>query len=260
MKLTIRDKPKKDTFIALFHLLKNVSTIIHMTFEPTRIHIQGMDTSHVCLYDAVLMKEWFQEYEAETTATIAFNVAIFHQIISHKSENCAIVVSTQEESLLLDLLPLETSSGEYIKHFKLPLCDNYEYEEMLIPPCEYDAEFSMSTKQIFDIISQMVTFGTNLCVKCSEEKIELAASGSNGEMVVDICTEDLTEYSIVEDQTIELTFAMSFVHKMLSNKLSNEIEFFVSLENPLKIKYCLDQDANTDSVLLFYIAPKLSTE
>ena len=63
MKLTITDKKKKETFISLFNVLKNCSSVINITFEMDLIHIQGMDKSHICLFDVKLNKTWFSSYE-----------------------------------------------------------------------------------------------------------------------------------------------------------------------------------------------------
>ena len=51
MKITISDKKKKDLFISIFHLLKYSSNQINAMFTSDNLHIQGMDKSHVCLFD-----------------------------------------------------------------------------------------------------------------------------------------------------------------------------------------------------------------
>ena len=63
MKILISDKKKKDVFVSLFQILKNCSSTISLTFTSEKIHIQGMDKSHVCLFDATINSEWFNEYE-----------------------------------------------------------------------------------------------------------------------------------------------------------------------------------------------------
>jgi hypothetical protein len=60
MKIQISDKKKKDIFVSLFQVLKNCSTLISITFEPDVAHIQGMDKSHVCLFDVKLTRYQLQ--------------------------------------------------------------------------------------------------------------------------------------------------------------------------------------------------------
>jgi len=254
MKITISEKHKKDLFIALFHILKNCSNIVNISFDIEHIHIQGMDKSHICLFDITIQKKWFNNYEVEELTKVAFDTNVFHLIISNKTEGYDILIHLEtEDNLNIDLLASENTKGEFNKHFKIPLCE-YDYEEMNIPTTDYDAEFSISSKKICEIISQMVVFGTDINIRCSEEKIDLVTNGVTGEMLVNIPIEDLTEFSIIEDEKINLTYSLSYMNKMcLTNKLSGEIEFFMSSESPMKIKYNLGDE----STLMFFIAPKM---
>jgi proliferating cell nuclear antigen len=148
----------------------------------------------------------------------------------------------------------EHTKGEFNKHFKIPLAD-YEYDEMNIPVVEYDAEFSISSKKICEITSQMLSFGTDLNIKCSEERIDLVTDGIVGEMLVNIPIDDLNEYSIVEGDVIDLKYSLNYIAKMcLTNKLSSEVIFSISADSPMKINY----DLGDDSSIVFYIAPKIS--
>jgi len=152
------------------------------------------------------------------------------------------------------LISKEHSKGEFNKYFKIPLVD-YEYELMEIPAVDYDAEFSIHSKKICEIVSQMMVFGTDIQFNCSEDKIDLVTNGVTGEMLVNIPIEDLTQYSIVEGEEIQLSYSLSYIYKMcLTNKLSSEIDFFISGESPMKLKY----DLGNDSYLEFYIAPKVT--
>ena len=126
---------------------------------------------------------------------------------------------------------------------------------MNIPVVEYDAEFSISSKKICEIMSQMLSFGNDLNIKCSEEKIDLVADGMVGEMLVNIPIDDLNEYSIVEGEVIDLKYSLNYIAKMcLTNKISNEVVFCISADYPMKIKY----DLGDESSIVFYIAPKIS--
>jgi len=255
MKITISEKHKKDLFIALFNILKSCSTILNISFETEKVHIQGMDKSHVCLFDVSIKDKWFTNYEVEELTNVSFDTNIFHLVISNKSDGCDILIHMEDQdNLNIDLIPSEGKKGDFSRFFKIPLCE-YDYEEMNIPETDYEAEFTISSKKISEIISQMVVFGTDINIKCSEEKIDLITNGMTGEMLVTISSDDLSEYGIVEDENINISYSLTYISKMcLTNKLSNEIEFFISKEYPMKIRY----DLGDDSTLLFFIAPKVS--
>jgi proliferating cell nuclear antigen len=268
MKVTITDKKKKEMFVSLFNVLKNCSSLINITFEFELLHIQGMDKSHICLFDVKISKSWFSSYEIVELTKICFDSCFFYSIISTKSDTQDLIIyindnnedilhivfdSKEKETKNGETKNGETKKGEFKKTFKMNLVE-YEYEEMNIPVVDYDAEFSLSTKLIFDIFSQLNNFGTDIVIKCSQEDISLTTNGSTGEMKVDIPMDDLNSYSIIEDEEITLTYSLAYINKMcITNKLSNDVDFSLSNECPMKISYNLGDDSS----LVFFIAPKM---
>jgi proliferating cell nuclear antigen len=255
MKVVISDKNKKDLFVALFQTLKNCSNLVNINFKTDFLHIQGMDKSHICLFNVNIPKKWFDEYDIEEDKTICIDSNIFHIIISNKTDGLSIILRLENEDILnVDLFSSEHSKGEFNKYFKIPLAD-FEDEELEIPVVDYDAEFSISSKKICDIVSQMIMFGNDININCSEEKIDLITNGVTGEMLVNIPIDDLNEYSIVEGEMINLNYSLSYISKMcLTNKLSNEVRFSLSSDFPMKIVY----DLGSESSIVFYIAPKMA--
>ena len=74
-------------------------------------------------------------------------------------------------------------------------------------------------------------------------------------MRVDIPIDDLSTYSIVEGQEIVLTYSLTYINKMcITNKLSTDIDFYISNECPMKIQYNLGEDSS----MMFYMAPKMN--
>jgi hypothetical protein len=72
---------------------------------------------------------------------------------------------------------------------------------------------------------------------------------------VEIPIDDLNSYSIIEEEEIKLTYSLLYLYKMcISNKLSLNIEFSLSNNFPMKIKYILGDN----SCLVFFIAPKIN--
>ena len=257
MKVTISDKSKKDLFIAVFQTLKNCSSLISVNLLEDKMYIQGMDKSHICLFEVNISNKWFNHYEISDKKNICFDSNVFHQIISSKSDGLDIhIYSDNDDNLNIDLIALEHLKGEFNKYFKISLA-NCDYEELNIPVVEYDAEFSISSKKICEILSQMSTFGNDINFNCCDDKIDLVTNGISGEMRVNIPIDDLSEYSIVEDEKVCLTYSLNYMNKMcLTNKLSTEIEFSISSDYPMKMNY----DLGDESSLKFYIAPKINDD
>jgi proliferating cell nuclear antigen len=258
----INDKRKKEVFISIFQLLKSSSSQINLTVDKNIFHVQGMDKSHVCLFDLKLSFEWFNHYEVEQKYELCFDSTTFYSIISTKCEEQSLTLYFVPENsniLYIELKNNETKTvkkGEYNKFFKLPLLD-YEYQEMVIPTKEYDAEFTLPSKKVTDMLSQLSNFGDDLNIKCSEDCVDFKASDNSVEMRVNIPSEDMSSYAIVEDEIINLTYSLIYVSRMcVTNKLTDEIDFSLSNEAPMKINYNLQQDSS----LMFYMAPKITDD
>jgi len=256
MNITISDKKKKDIFISLFHLLKSSSSQINATFKTDCLHIQGMDKSHVCLFDLSLKDNWFNNYEVSEPTNVCFDSSIFYSMISTKNDEQNLEIKKENEDSLLIQLVNGEKKGDYNKYFTLPLLE-YEYDEMNIPSTDYDAEFSLPSKKLTDVLSQLSNFGDDLIVKCTDDDVFFNTKGTSGEMRVNIPVDDLSSYSVVEGEEVNLTYSLIYISKMcITNKLSSDIEFSLSNECPMKIKY----DLGDDSSLMFYIAPKLADD
>ena len=259
-KFIISDKKKKDQFISIFQLLKSSSSQMNITMGVDELHIQGMDKSHVCLFDLVLHKDWFHSYEVRSNLQLCFDVNIFCSIINIKSEDQKVVFYVDSENndiahihFISTAVPtsitdnLEEKRCEYDKYFKLPLLE-YDYEEMLIPTAEYDIEVSLPSKKISD----------DLQVKCSSDWIDFITSKDSIEMCVRVMLDDVSSFSIALDENgpeiLQFSYSLIYIHKLcVTNKLSSEIDFSLSGECPMKIYY----DLGNKSSLYFYIAPKM---
>lgn len=259
IKIQLSDKKKKDVFVSLFQILKNCSSVISCKFTTELLHIQGMDKSHVCLFDAKIQSNWFSSYEIKETINLSFDSNVFHSIISSKSDLQDLFILIEDDNtdtLHIHFIPQEKENkkGDFKKLFKMPLTE-YEYDEMNIPTVDYDAEFSLSSKQISEMFNQLSNFGNDIIIKCSEEDISLTTNGITGEMRVDVPIDDLSSYSIVEGDEIILTYSLSYINKMcITNKLSNDIEFSLSNNCPMKISY----DLGDNCLLQFFMAPKMN--
>jgi proliferating cell nuclear antigen PCNA len=264
MKLVIRSPKKLTQFINIFQFLKNCSENLVLMFQKEQIYIQGMDNSHICLYECILNQSWFDEYENNKSQNICFNSAYFDTILSTSTEyqDLFLYVDAGEEEpsqLNIDLInkadikdPKNKSCSQY---FKLNLLDiNYDMMEINDSVTPYILEFTMEADVFSKIASKMLSFDSSVLFDCSDEgdRFHLLTSNTSiGDMKVDMS--EVTEYSISEKEEMTVSFSLSYIYKMcLSTKISKQIEFYLSREAPMKMKY----DLGDKSQLLFFMAPK----
>jgi len=259
VRFTITEKKKKDLFHALFLVLKGATSHLHTSLNSDRIHIQGMDKSHVCLFDLHLQSAWFDTYQVDEPLHICFDASIFCSMLSTKSDDQHISVKmTSADALDIELVNDESSKAAngYNKYFTLPLME-YDYAEMSIPDTDYDAEFALPSKNITNLLAQLSNFGTDLKVTCMDDDVDFETKGPWGDMRVRVHIDDMSSYSVVEGQTLRVTYSLAYVSKMcVTNKLSAEVEFALSGESPMRVKY----DLGDNSSLVFYMAPKVSED
>lgn len=274
MQLSIENKPKMEMFVALFQLLKNWGSYLNLHFEKTRLYIQSMDKSHVCLSSIIISSNWFSSYQIQDTTNISLDSTNFAIMMSYALKHAKMEINfdddTEPDKLFINLSsnsdtllvePTKTK-GKKIKEvqnkfdhfFELGLID-VEQDTLGIPEVEYDVDFTMKSENFVELISELMVFGSNLNIICSDDVLEFNASGDTGKLKVNIPIDDLNEYAIAEGDTVNISYSLNHIGKMcLSTKLGQNVSLSISSEYPMAIKY----DLGDDSTVAFYIAPKIA--
>jgi proliferating cell nuclear antigen len=275
MNIIIKNTTKADIFVSLFQYISKFTENMNLMFETDRFYMQSINTSHVVILEICLPKEWFDVYEIqEGPVTIGVHTSLFYKVLKkrektqqihfcykgtdkdrlefyfttneivHVTEEKESIKSKKEDELIFD------------KDFEIPLI-NIEEELLSIPNMDYQAELSLSTDKFANLISQLKDFGETLEIECSEDKITLSAhSSENGKMITRILIEDLTEFSIEENEIIQMEFALKYLYDIcLYQKISKTIEIKISKDFPMRIMYPLGIEQ--DATFLFYLAPKM---
>jgi len=261
MKLSIENKSKLEMFVALFQLLKNWSSQLNLQFEPDQLYIQTMDKSHICLSNIVIKAAWFSEYFVEEATNIAVDTGSFATMMNYAvKHNKVDIIFNDADKLFINLLSASSdaagsgASTNFDHFFELPLMDS-EQENLSIPAVDYDVEFSMDSKKFSDLISELMVFGPNLNIVCTEDLLEFNSSGDTGKLKVNIPIDSLNEFAISEGEKLDISYSLAHIGKMcLSTKLSGEIGVGISAEYPMSLKYSLGED----STVAFFVAPKIA--
>jgi proliferating cell nuclear antigen len=258
MRLTIENKSKLEVFVAIFQLLKNWSSHINMHFEKDRLYIQSMDKSHVCLADIEIKDKWFSGFDCSNNNKISVDSTHFAILMNYALKHDTLELKYEDENdvdkLYVNFLNGKENKGAFDHFFELNLIDVDE-DSLGIPQVEYDVEFSIESKKLVEVLSELNTFGQDLNIKCSESVVELNAHGDSTKLKVNIPVDDLEEYAISEDNEIDIAFSLSHLCKMcLSMKMSSIINVSLSGEYPMLLMCNLGDDSKVS----FFIAPKVT--
>ena len=257
MKLTIENKAKLEMFVALFQLLKNWGSYLSLQFNNEELYIQSMDKSHICLSSIVIKAAWFSEYSVSEGTNLSVDAASFATMMNYAlKHNRLEITESGADKLCINLLngeDLKTVKDNFDHFFELPLMD-VEHETLLIPEVDYDVEFTMDAKKFGELISELMVFGPNLNIVCTEDILELNANGEAGKLKVNVPIDSLNEFAISEGEKLDISYSLIHIGKMcLSSKLGNEISIGISAEYPMSLKYNLGDGSS----VAFFVAPKI---
>jgi proliferating cell nuclear antigen len=270
----LNNKFKITQFATIIQLFKACSETTAMVIMTNHIHIQVMDKSHVCLCECRLFFDWFDNTDEvkktvqylfsknnNKSITFIFSSGIFHTIINSIGDQQILFMefNTDDDSFKINIEYNTTNKDNINKYYSLPLIEQ-EQEMMKIPDTEYNLDFVIGIKTIYDIFSQMMIFSNTIRFVCDENNMCISSTdGTNGEMKVNINAYDFEEFSIDEGGMLDLEFSLTHLMKYcLTTKLVSQIKFCMSVDEPMKIIYQLDE--SSDSVIQFFIAAKMKEE
>jgi len=247
---------KTDIFTYIFQNIRSFTEHISLTFKPTGIYFQTMDSSRISIVELTLPNTWFDKYTFTHNTDIVLGITtniLFKILNAREKQQMIQLVYETDDSLEIHFTSQDKSVFD--KHFKCPLVD-LEVEIMAIPEIEYAAEFTLSSNIFSTLIHQLKTFGDSLDMDCTEEHILLTAkSPESGTMAVEVPIDDLNSFAINEGEQLEMSFALSALNNIcMFSKVSKEIMIRLCRDYPLSIVYPITEE---DAHLKIYLAPKI---
>lgn len=247
MKLTIKDPKKVAKFTAIFQHLKQLIDTIAIYFDNDKMYIQGMDNTQICLFECRLTKMWFDEYEFSDgidDGRICVNTSILYKVISTIDEKHMIELSYSGNTDILNIRFGDTQDNVFNKCFEISLID-LDIELMTIPNVEALVDLSINTSKFSKLVSQLLIFSDVLTLNFTDEDIKFKATGTEGSMNSTIDLDDVNEYAIGEDSTLQQSYSLTFINIMCSfAKLNNTITMGFSENMPMSFVYDLDKECN----------------
>lgn len=252
MKILIKDNSKTNKISIIFNNLKHFSDSIVLNFNENGVYIQGMDSSHICLFECKITRDWFDEYSYNNDVNeIGISTKILGKVISTFSEEQVMEIDVEKNN---DYLKLNFINGAKScdKFFELPILD-INIEKLIIPEMESDVDLTLSSKRMYDLVSQFQIFNDDLEMSFTDSEILMKASGIDGSMTVKMSLDDVSEYAIGENLLLKQTFSLRYIHLMCNfNKLSSELVLAFKNNSPMLLFYDLGQQ----SYIRFFMASK----
>jgi proliferating cell nuclear antigen PCNA len=258
MNVEITDFAKCEQFSNMFQHIKLFTDYINIIFSKEKMYLQTMDTSRVSISEIILPNIWFDTYEinVESDITIGVHSDLLFKVLHARDKTQSVLFQFKEDnSDKLEIHFMNDNKNSFDKHFELPLID-IETDMMSIPEYDTNVDMTLLSQNFASVITHLQLFGDTITFKCNEDKIELlSVSADSGKMTADVNIDDLTSYSITENESFSNSFSLGKLHNIcLYNKMSQELEISITNNFPMRITYNLGIE---NAKMLFYLAPKI---
>jgi proliferating cell nuclear antigen len=256
MEIIIKDNDKAEQFINIFQNIKLLSDSFCVEFNEDCFYVQGMDASHISIFEINLSKEWFDEYSISKNAAIGMTSNIFPRILMTWTNDHSIKLSMSNDDHLDVAFEKNNGNIEYNKYFEVPLID-LDVERLNIPDQEYSLDIEFDSRKLKKLIDELSIFGEQVNLICNETEINATSKSIEGSMKIHIPFDDIESYSIEEGEVINVTYSLKYIKYMcVFNKVSPCAQLYITSGQPLQFKYSMDET----SYLRFYIAPSIDDD
>jgi proliferating cell nuclear antigen len=290
MKLEINDPHRADIFTHMFQNIKLFTDSVSITFEPDRLYVQGMDSSHVSIFEINLVKEWFDTYEISNPVSIGISTTIFHKILNTRNQEHQIAMTIGEDDpdrisveFTCDSKGTFNSKGTFDKSFHMPLMD-LDTDRMLIPETEYDLEFTIGSKKMKSIVDELSHFGDTIGISFADDSVLFVSdTAAEGAMKLKASLDDFDTCTVDDEAVIDCGYATRYIQCMTHfYKLNKTCSLFVKSGIPLQFKYPIEGageggeggeedgegceedgegcEISNQNYVRFYLAPKITDE
>ena len=260
--ITINNTSKVTQFNTILQNLKGISNSLLLNCDEKGIYAQGMDGSHVCLFELKIGEDWFDEYECDEACSMGINCEMLYKILSclKEGQHISMKHDNTTSKLTIDLL-----GNSYDKSFELTLIE-IDSDMVELPSRESTADIKFVSKDFAELINQLSIFGEKLKFT-SNDNIILNSANEFGKVDITVKEEDIVEYMMEDGAEVESYFGIKFIHMITKfANVNKEVGIHISNDYPIKMVYALDdwKDQNDDDdegeqhlnhYIAFYLAP-----
>ena len=99
MNIVISDSAKAKIFTNVFQNIKHFCDHINILFRQDGLYAQGMDNSHISIFELTIPVAWFDAYRFPYTSDvqIGINVALFHKILNTRDDGQEIFIKYDKD-------------------------------------------------------------------------------------------------------------------------------------------------------------------
>ena len=235
MKFAIINKDKVCKFHCIMKYMKSLVHEVNMCVSEGGLYIQGMDSSHVGLFELKLERAWFDVFENNNgDVVLGLNCESMSTIMNCHSDGQSITFQYKDNKPLV----IEFQGKGHDKKFELKLMD-IEEEMMCIPETEYDADITMKSSEFNKLMAENSLFADTLSIRLGEDDdIYMSATGDIGKIEVKIKEDDIEEYALSEGTKMSHLYPLKYCLLYSKfTKINKNVSLHLMDNTPIKIMY-----------------------
>lgn len=259
----LNNTEKANKFIQIIKTIKLFNDYISFIFNEEKIYIQGMDNSHICLYEINILKDWFDVYEYKNDKTqniISCSSSNLNKILNlYKNGDCLELGydDNQEDNIYIHIISKNEKNLTHNKEFELN-CIDIDFETLTPEEIDYDIDLYFTSKEFSSYCSELINFGEEIQFFCYNNLIKLRALQNGLSMTQNINMDLILQFDAIDNYKVYNKFQINFIH-YISNlqKAFDKIKISLQYGFPLSIIY---KDDDELLKLQFFLAPKIEDD
>lgn len=268
VQITIETKEQINAFSTIIGNVHRFSENINLDFNEKRLFVQGLDATHVCIYELRLLSTWFTDYDVSSASIVCIKCAVLNAVMQLHQEHQQIKMSFDENSDKFDISFINSPQfpEEIPREFGLPIM-NIEQECLEIPDCSYTASFEVESKTFANIINPLLNFSDVLEFMASKTSMYVTTNSEDGRTTQTIMYDKehnaCAAKKYVFNSSDEMDeFTTSFSLKYLQifcafHKLCKMVHIYITKDVPIRVEYLITNKNDTEQYLRLYLAPKI---
>lgn len=254
---------KANQFISIIKTLKLFNDYISFFFNSDKLYIQGMDSSHICLYEVNIDKDWFDEYNYssnESQIIVSCMSNIINKILNLYKTNETLVIGFNDDNMdniFINMIINNDNNLTNNKEFEIN-CIDIDFESLSPDEIDYDIDLYFTSKEFSNYCNELMNFGEELQIFCYNNLIKLKSNNNESSMVQNIDMNLILKYDAIDDFKIYNKFQINYINYICNlQKAFSQIKISVQYGLPINIFF------NTDDELLnvrFFLAPKVEDD
>ena len=239
----IVDASKQNVFKILLENISDINNQINFTLHKSHIYIQGMDPSHVCLFELKLADKWFREYKVESSVTVGVDLNVVNKIISCCGKSQSLQFQTEENEDKISINLIDGNGRDIDKRFETTIYD-FDVELLQITDIDSDIDISINSHLLSSLVEQIAVFGDTIRFECKDDGITLISKENklNTEMNCKIDIDKISNYSTTDEDVVNeysiLYYTKLCKYAKLMSKDGN-VDIQIATDVPLIMKYNL---------------------